>query len=75
LPQPVRCSLNFSLPWCTGWLNSGLSCIHLKMGNSFSTMLKRNKQQEVTKISAYENETPIRIQRWLLTIYGEETVD
>jgi len=55
LPQSVRCSLSFSLPWCTGWLNSGMSYIQLKMDNAFSTTLKHTKQQAVTEISAHEN--------------------
>lgn len=47
LSQPVRCSLSFSLPWCTGWLNSVLSCIQLKMDNSFSCWSASNSKQSL----------------------------
>jgi hypothetical protein len=44
------------------------------MGDLFSTVTKQIKQQGVNEFLMYESETPIRIHRRLLDLYGEDTV-
>jgi hypothetical protein len=51
-----------------------LHCIWVRMGDFFSTVSKQIKQQGVKEFLMYESETPIRIHRRLLDLYGEDTV-
>ena len=54
---------------------SGLHYIWFKLNDLFSTVSKGIKQQDDIEFLMRENETLIAVHRWLLTYYGEDTVD